>query len=211
MKLFKVAILGTGTAAKEHVKGWLLAGAKILATAGPQPPRGELRQLIPEVPHFPELGNRLSKGIDAVDVCTPHHLHLQQMHEMCDWPVSILVEKPLVTRAKDLESLRTVLDQSRYPIVMRTNKRFEEHVLRFLDFVRKTTCPLAVQINWHQRPQYMARRRWYRCRSVSRSQRSRSSFSPWRFKDHNSKNGKTRHDSLFPHRNVSEILPEDVG
>lgn len=95
--------MGTGTAAKEHANGWLLTGAKIVSTAGPEPPTGELRRLLPNVPHFSRVTRSLASGIDAVDICTPHHLHVQQLLEMRDWPVSIVVEKPVVTTAKDLE------------------------------------------------------------------------------------------------------------
>lgn len=50
---------------------------------------------------------------------------------------------------------------------MRTNKRFEKHFIAFFDFVRSSRRLVNGRITWHQRPEYMAARRWYRCRSVS--------------------------------------------
>lgn len=164
---FRVALLGTGTAAKEHAKGWLLAGAKLVATVGPQAPNGQLRRLISNVPHYRDLSSLRVRAIDAVDICTPHHLHFQQMLEMNDWPISILVEKPLVTTIGDLTCLKRVLSERRYPILMRTNKRFEHHIREFFAFVRTASDPLAGRISWYQNPQYMSKRRWYRNRVIS--------------------------------------------
>jgi predicted dehydrogenase len=168
MTKFNVALLGTGTAAKEHVKGWLSVGADVVATAGPDAPCAELQAVIPNAAHFEVLPESMAKSIDAVDICTPHHLHIEQLAEMKDWPVAILVEKPIVTRPTHLKVLQGILRNRAYPVLMRTNKRFERHVMAFMAASQTWDAHhFAVQVNWRQRPEYMAKRRWYRCCETS--------------------------------------------
>lgn len=136
-------------------------------TAGPEPPDRELRRLIPDTRHVLTLTKSAATQADVVDICTPHHLHLQQILEMQHWPVAMLVEKPLVTSAEGLRTLKSTLRNRRYPILMRTNKRFEKHVSDFLDFAKKARHPLNGRVKWLQNPTYMAQREWYRYRSIS--------------------------------------------
>jgi predicted dehydrogenase len=166
MSALKVALIGTGTAAREHAEGWLLCGAAIVRSVGPEAPNGELRKKLLGAAHQRQLTDSIAKEVDVIDLCTPHHLHFNQILEMRDWPVAILVEKPLLTTHQDLISLGSILSR-RHPIVVRTNKRFENHVDRFATFVRHAHDASDVRITWYQHPEYMALRPWYRCRVVS--------------------------------------------
>jgi predicted dehydrogenase len=167
MGKFNVALIGTGSVAREHIQGWALAGSAVIATAGPEPPSADVRYVIPNVPHFPDISAALHTSPDIVDLCTPQHLHLVQLWELRDWRGPVLIEKPLITRATELELLRVLLKDRQYPLLMRTNKRFENHIIKLFETASRFSRPLHLRVAWRQRPEYMAERQWYRRRTTA--------------------------------------------
>jgi predicted dehydrogenase len=84
------------------------------------------------------------------------------------WPVAIVVEKPIVTRPAHLAVLQTIVKKRAYPLLMRTNKRFEKHVMGFMATAHAWRGNrFSARIEWRQRPEYMAKRRWYRRSALS--------------------------------------------
>lgn len=159
-----VGIVGLGTIAAEHIAGWVSVGAEIIATVDP------FRSASPACPiHYSSLANMLSSETpDVIDICTPHHLHWPQLKSVWKAKCAVLIEKPVIVDPAHILALQELWKTRVGATIMRTNKRFEPHVIRFLDAFR--TCPdekFNVQITWQQRPEYMRRRRWYRRSEVS--------------------------------------------
>ncbi len=99
----RVGIIGAGNIARNHVKGYLAAGAQVVAIADTNPIARETRAAEWSVRHvFSDFRDLLAlPGLDAVSVCTPNAAHYAPtiaaaqagIHVMCEKPISLsLVE-----------------------------------------------------------------------------------------------------------------------
>jgi len=165
----RVGIVGLGTISAEHISGWRSVGADIVATADPRETPQHLPLTPESVTHYRSLDDMLRFArLDAIDICTPHHLHWGQL-QACVLRCPTLVEKPLVTSFTDLSKLERLWSICPHPVIMRTNKRFEPHVVSFVEHLKSlpSQIPVTINIVWLQRPEYMRERAWYHDRQVS--------------------------------------------
>ena len=99
----RVGIIGTGNIAAHHVRGYLAAGAEIVAIADPSAARLARRAAEWGVSRtFADHRELLAvPGIDAVSVCTPNAVHgpitidaaAAGMHVLCEKPISLSLDE----------------------------------------------------------------------------------------------------------------------
>ena len=104
MEKVRVAIVGAGRIAEVHAEGYRRLGdkASLVAIAGAHAKRtsakahawgvGKTYEGIEAVFADPE--------VDAVDLCLPHHLHLEAVLEACAAHKHVLLEKPIARTLK---------------------------------------------------------------------------------------------------------------
>jgi predicted dehydrogenase len=104
----RVGLIGCGNVGLGlHLPAWLAQGdiAEVVALADPTPePLATARTLagLPEsAAHADPLDLLAREDIDAVDICTPQHLHLDPLRAAARAGKHILCEKPLATTPED--------------------------------------------------------------------------------------------------------------
>ena len=95
----RVGIIGAGNIARNHVKGYLAAGAQVVAIADTNPTTLETRATEWSVRHaFADFRDLLDlPGLDAVSICTPNAAHhaptlaaaAAGKHVLCEKPISL--------------------------------------------------------------------------------------------------------------------------
>ncbi len=95
----RVGIIGAGNIARNHVKGYIAAGAQVVAIADTNPSTLENRSLEWSVRHaFGDFRDLLAlPGLDAVSICTPNAAHhaptlaaaAAGIHVLCEKPISL--------------------------------------------------------------------------------------------------------------------------
>jgi predicted dehydrogenase len=93
----RVGIIGAGNIARNHVKGYLAAGAQVVAIADTNPATLETRSLEWSVRHvFRDFRDLLAlPGLDAVSVCTPNAAHYAPTVAAAAAGIHVLCEKPI--------------------------------------------------------------------------------------------------------------------
>jgi predicted dehydrogenase len=135
-KPFKVAVLGTGNSAHDHVNGFLKAGVEVVAVHGSNPERRDsfAKQYgIPiQVSDYRELLHMAE--IDAVAICLPNYLHAPIAIDAMRAGKHVLTEKPMaldgasaaemVRVQKETNKTLMVSLQVRYSPAVRLAKQF---------------------------------------------------------------------------------------
>ena len=95
----RVGIIGAGNIARNHVKGYVAAGAQVVAIADTNPATLETRAAEWSVRHaFADFRDLLDlPGLDAVSICTPNAAHhaptlaaaAAGKHVLCEKPISL--------------------------------------------------------------------------------------------------------------------------
>jgi predicted dehydrogenase len=114
-----VGLIGCGNVGLgQHLPAWLAQPelAEIVGLADPTPgPLEAARQLAglpPEQAHADPLDLLARADVDAVDVCTPQHLHLEVLQAAAGAGKHILCEKPLATTPEDAAAALAAADQA---------------------------------------------------------------------------------------------------
>jgi len=110
----KIGLIGCGDITRAHVEGWKTVAdrAEIVALADISGENAQKRaaQIGREVKTYHDYHDLLAdKGIDAVDICLPHHLHGQAIVAAAEAGKHLMTEKPLcLTLAEAAEIARAV-------------------------------------------------------------------------------------------------------
>jgi predicted dehydrogenase len=165
--MLRIGIVGYGAVSEEHIEGWKSSGNIVCAVADPKlrtvPP------LSPTIRIFSSAEEMVcATHLDVLDVCTPHHLHWPQVTSTKGWEGPILVEKPLVMTNESLREMLPFLNRRAAPVIIRTNKRFEPHLKPLQAVLANVSSQsVSVKVVWRQKPEYMAKRRWYYEKAIS--------------------------------------------
>ena len=104
----RVALVGCGGVGDVHRERLVRENADIVAICDPDADAlARMAALLPARPRlFRTEQDLLEAGlVDAVVLCTPHHLHARQVRAALDAGVHVLCEKPFVVQADEAEAL----------------------------------------------------------------------------------------------------------
>jgi len=82
--------------------------------------------------------------VDAVLICTRHHLHAQQAIQAAKASKGILLEKPMAMNQQELDNLVSTLQETGVPFMMGFNRRFSPAAIRVKELIKERTNPLIV-------------------------------------------------------------------
>jgi predicted dehydrogenase/threonine dehydrogenase-like Zn-dependent dehydrogenase len=82
--------------------------------------------------------------VDAVLICTRHHLHAQQAIQAAQAGKAIFLEKPMALNQEELERLVDVLHETKVPFMVGYNRRFSPAAQQIKDLVAGRQSPLMI-------------------------------------------------------------------
>lgn len=82
--------------------------------------------------------------IDAVIICTRHHLHAEQAIAAARAGKAIFLEKPMALTQSELDSLTAVLTETQTPFMVGFNRRFSPAAQRAHEILTKRTTPMMI-------------------------------------------------------------------
>ncbi|MBN1675775.1 MAG: Gfo/Idh/MocA family oxidoreductase [Kiritimatiellae bacterium] len=166
----RVAIVGAGGIAREHIKGMLEHRDRLECTAlcDISDENIELRcaqfDSRPAVFHdWREMLARHGAQIDVVDICLPHHLHAQAILDAAAAGKHILCEKPMCTNLEDADRILAAVgkagivymsahNQLFMPVVQETRRLIDEGLIGRVRWLRSQDCfviqPKAMVGKW---------------------------------------------------------------
>ena len=133
MERVKVALVGAGSIADEHIRGYETYAdlAVIAAVAEIDVARRAQRQEQLSVVGYADVAGMLADAeIDAVDICLPHHLHHDAVIAAADAGKHILCEKPLCLSAAEARDIESAVERNAVTLMCAHNKLFLPSVAR---------------------------------------------------------------------------------
>ncbi|MFN8017517.1 MAG: Gfo/Idh/MocA family oxidoreductase [Acidimicrobiales bacterium] len=105
MSRLRIGVVGLGVG-RLHVLALmrLRSHYDLVAVADPTPARRRQARLL-GIKAVPDLESLLALGVDVVDICTPPHLHEQQVVQCLEAGVDVVCEKPLVDSVAAVDRL----------------------------------------------------------------------------------------------------------
>jgi predicted dehydrogenase len=132
--VLKVGIIGCGSISHAHVRGWnaIREKAQIVAVADVSAENAQqVADLASQggaggkVARFDDYRELLAKGgVDAVDVCLPHHLHRDAIVAAARAGRSVMCEKPLCLTLTEAEEIRAAVEQAGVTFMSAHNQVF---------------------------------------------------------------------------------------
>lgn len=127
-KPLRVALVGAGGIAATHYRGYVAAGAEVVAFADPSEATRAMREQDWKVPGFSSLEEILEKAdIEAVSVCSPNAFHHPATIAAAKAGKHILCEKPL---SLSLEQCQQMIDAAKKAkVVLQTGHHLRSNLL----------------------------------------------------------------------------------
>ena len=114
--MIKLAIVGVGWAGSRHVEAIRELGEKVEVSCLVDNDADFLREKAAEFgieKTYTHLSDALSDpDVDAVDICSPHHLHKDQAIAAAEAGKHVLVEKPMATTVEEATRMMAAADQN---------------------------------------------------------------------------------------------------
>jgi len=109
MKKLRVAVAGLGNIGRKHLDAFRELSDRYDVTAACEPSAqntarcAEERTLPPLLPDFNDVLTR--NDVDVVDICTPHHLHYEQILQALAAGKHVICEKPVVGSLEECDAV----------------------------------------------------------------------------------------------------------
>jgi len=136
----RYGIIGCGMMGQEHIRNiQLLPKASVRAIFEPDPGmRQRILDLLPEVRFESSIETLLAAAdLDALVIASPNFMHAEQLLAvLAQTDLPVLVEKPLVTKATDIERIRHATERHRAPIWVAMEYRYMPPVAALLEQIR---------------------------------------------------------------------------
>lgn len=138
--LMQGVIVGFGTMGQVHLDRYRHLGVEIATIVETDPM--QRRRAAAGVPRIcATLADAETASIDFIDICTPTHLHYQQIRQAMASDKAIFVEKPVVRTVEEARHLRAL--SYHRPIFVGETEQFNPHLTPLLHYVG---CPRAITI-----------------------------------------------------------------
>ncbi|MFS0894479.1 Gfo/Idh/MocA family protein [Microbacterium sp. 179-I 3D3 NHS] len=124
----RIGLIGAGGIAGAHVAGYLRNPETVTfaAVADPITENAERRRGDdPDVRVFADYRDMIAAGgLDAVDICLPHHLHADAVIAAADAGLHVLCEKPLCLSAAEAEAIADAVERNGVTVMCAHNQLF---------------------------------------------------------------------------------------
>jgi len=140
MKETKVALVGCGFVANDHLKAWRkLNHAKVVAVSDLNESLAKSTAEVWRIPrYYASFSDMIKKEkIDVVDICTPPHTHAALAVQSMEVGVNVLIEKPMTMTVSDAEKIVNCQKSSGVEAGVIHNWLFEASVLEACAFVNR--------------------------------------------------------------------------
>jgi len=125
-KPIKVAVVGTGSSARDHVTAFQEAGVEVLGVAGTNPERrkrfAERHGIAINVEDYRELLQM--DDVDALAICVPNHLHAPAAIEAMRAGKHVLVEKPMALNGDEAAEMVRVQKETNKTLMVSLQLRY---------------------------------------------------------------------------------------
>lgn len=106
MAKLKVALIGCGGISRSHATGYLAAADKVQVAYCVDPHEANANERAEALGGQPVAGYEdILAEVDAVDICTPHHLHYAAAKDALEAGCHVLMEKPMANLRPQCEEL----------------------------------------------------------------------------------------------------------
>ena len=133
MQKLRVGLIGAGGIAGAHVKGYLANPdlTTLVAVADPVAENAQRRADLAGADVYSGYLEMLEQAdIDAVDICLPHHLHLDAIVAAARAGKHILCEKPLCLTPDEARVVADVIDETGVTLMCAHNQLFAPSIAR---------------------------------------------------------------------------------
>lgn len=134
-KKLRVGILGAGSIANAHARGWASypESAEIVAFADIDTVRAQQMSDLHAGGRAVAFGSGeemlAEADLDIVDICLPHHLHKDAIIQAAEAGKAVLCEKPLCTTLEDAARIRDVINSTGITFMGAHNQLFQPSLL----------------------------------------------------------------------------------
>lgn len=102
--------------------------------------------------------------IDAVSICTPHHLHAEMILAAMDYGKHVLCEKPIALSVKEADRVLKRAAKSDSKLAICFQNRFNQTSLFLKEFIQKETLGslkgVRSEVTWHRNEAYYTSGKW---------------------------------------------------
>ncbi len=164
MNTFRVAVIGCGAIAGNHINGIMASGQSIVALCdidrAAAEGKNEEYKLSASV--YTDYITMLDKvKPDIVHICTPHYLHAQMCVEALGRGINVLCEKPLSINMEQLHAVLAAEKASTAKLGVCQQNRFEPRMLWLMDYIAEHGVKSGLGIvSWERTQKYYASGAW---------------------------------------------------
>jgi len=138
LKIIRVGVIGTGFIGVVHVETLRrLGNVEVVAIADVNEPDKKAERLSVKTGYADYREMIEHENLDAVHLCTPNRLHLEQATFAIEMGVSVLCEKPLTTTLEEAELLRDLAKKKNIPCGINFMFRFNPMVRQIKEMMKK--------------------------------------------------------------------------
>ena len=164
-KKMRIAIIGCGAIAGNHVKGVLASGQELCALCDVDPAQSARileKYELGSLPTYTDYRQMLDRERpDVVHVCTPHHLHAEMCIEALARQIHVLCEKPLAISMEQLAAIEKAAKESRAQLGVCLQNRYEPNILHARKLALETGIRAAYgDVVWNRDAAYYASGEW---------------------------------------------------
>ena len=163
-KSFRVAVIGCGEIAANHVAAILASGNEICALCDIDRAKADklsARMELSELPFYTDYQKLLDEQKpDAIHVCTPHDLHAPISIAALERNIHVLCEKPLCISLEQLAALRNAARNSRAQLGVCQQNRYEPSMLRLKEMTKVGVSGAFAFVVWKRDEKYYRSGAW---------------------------------------------------
>jgi len=158
MKDARFALIGVaGFVARRHLDAIQTAGGELVAALDPHDSVGILDRYALGAEYFTDEASwashltelrRAGRGVNYVVVCSPNHLHAQHIELGLGLGADVICEKPLVTKASDLDRLLALQKQHQGRVHPILQLRYHPTLVALADEFSRSRQPALVEFDY---------------------------------------------------------------
>lgn len=160
----RVAVIGCGAIAANHVAAILASGNELCALCDIDPAQADKLTKKLELPALPVYTDYLTlldeQKPDAIHVCTPHDLHAPMTIAALERNIHVLCEKPVCISHEQLEALRVAMRKTCAQLGVCQQNRYEPSMLRLKEMTKSGVGGAFAFVVWKRDADYYRSGAW---------------------------------------------------
>jgi len=163
-KQFRIALIGCGAIAGNHVTAITQTGNILCALCDILPEKAEdlmARYGLKDIPVYTDYREMIQKEApDAVHICTPHDLHAPMTVYALERDIHVLCEKPMCITMEQMKDVRHAAKQSRAQLGYCFQNRYEPNMIRLREMAQCGVASALGTVVWKRDAAYYASAAW---------------------------------------------------